>query len=105
MRNGVTRDLHPPTRETALKRVHQIQIHKSKSVLIGPIPLPGRKGAVALSALERGGPSVTETRRGGQPSGTRPINVRARPLMVPAMMAELPKFPAMWAGAVRKGGG
>jgi hypothetical protein len=63
----------------------------NKSVVIGPVPFQGSgRGA---RALEEGGPSVK------RPSG-RTVEIRPRPYMRPAFLAELPKVGPGFKGSV-----
>jgi hypothetical protein len=69
-----------------------------KSVVIGPAKLNSVVDPDAPPALEYGGRSTVEGRRGGP---RRRITVRPRPFMGPALKAELPGLPAMWRDSVR----
>lgn len=69
-----------------------------KSVVIGPALLNARSGAMALKALEYGGPSMIEEGRTGK---RKRIMIRARPFMRPARDAELPAFRRMLKNSVR----
>lgn len=69
-----------------------------ESVVIGPARINGVVDPRALPALEYGGPSTVEDRRGGT---RRPVSVKARPFMGPALAKELPGLPAMWRDSVK----
>ena len=66
-----------------------------RSVVIGPMPL--HRGSDAPQLLEYGGRARRRDRRGRR----RIARYRARPFMGPALAAERPKLPAMWANSVR----
>lgn len=72
---------------------------RTDSVVVGPVPFgPG----VAPKALEYGGPSV-RARRIKAADGTKlvarkPVKIRPRPFMHPAMVHELPKFTQLYRG-------
>jgi len=69
----------------------------TRTVVVGPALLSGTQSREALHALEHGGPSTVVDPRGRR----RPITVRARPFMRPAMLAELGNFPTLFANTVR----
>jgi hypothetical protein len=69
----------------------------NKSVVIGPAKISGTVDPDALPALEYGGSSTTEDRRGRK----QRIAVKARPFMGPAFEAERPGLPAMWRDSVK----
>jgi hypothetical protein len=71
---------------------------ETKSVVIGPAKLNSVVDSAALPALEYGGTSTAEDRRGGK---RRKISIRARPFMTPALEAEKPGLPAMWRDSVK----
>lgn len=72
----------------------------TKSTVVGPVPFGA---GVAPKALEHGGMSLRKrklrTAKGNERlTATRPILIRKRPFMHPAMMAELPKFAGLFRG-------
>jgi hypothetical protein len=69
-----------------------------KSVVVGPVRIGGTVDPDALPALEHGGESVIEERKGGK---RKRISIKARPFMGPALAKELPGLPAMWKNSVR----
>lgn len=69
----------------------------NNSVVVGPVRLGSTVDPGALPALEYGGSSTVEDRRGVR----RRIQVRPRPFMGPALRQELPGLPAMWRDSVR----
>lgn len=74
----------------------------ARSVVIGPVALPGRGGPPVLKALEKGGPSRVRTGAGarGFLGGWRRVGVRARPFMKPAFEEELRGLGRLWANAI-----
>lgn len=70
----------------------------NKTVVIGPKKLNGVIGPRILMALEFGGTSVVRDSRSRRlRHKLRPINVKARPFMGPALEAEKPKFAGIFA--------
>ncbi len=69
------------------------------SVVIGPVPLPGKTGT-APAALEAGGNSKLRTMRRGI-QVVRTSAIRARPFMGPALEAEEPNLPPLWANCLK----
>ncbi len=67
-----------------------------QSVVIGPMLFKTAGGARVPEVLEHGGRSFV-TRRGRK----KPITVRKRPFMAPALAKEAPKFPNLFANSVR----
>jgi len=91
----------PPKSHTGtLKRGIFFGRRAKHSMLVGPIRIG--KG-VAPRALEKGGASVrTRTIRvhGAKMKVTKPITVRARPFMGPALTQVSAKFPDLWTNSV-----
>jgi hypothetical protein len=75
---------------------------RAHSVVVGPVLFRSRGATTVPRLLERGGRVQVDVRR-GRARRTRRVNQRylARPFMNPAMLAEAPKFPQLWKGAVR----
>lgn len=70
----------------------------TRTVVVGPALLSNTlAGAAALKALEYGGTSIVSAGRAGK---TRPVRVRARPFMRPALAAAAPNFPAILRASV-----
>lgn len=80
-----------------LKRAIKFAVEGDRVVVIGPERLGGTVDPAALPALEYGGGSTAEDRKGKR----RKISVKARPFMGPALAKELPGLPAMWRDSVR----
>ena len=122
-RKKVSAPGQPPSVHTtdSVATLKNIQFHydpQRHSVVVGPIGLNQRGGAVP-GILEHGGEAhLTEVRMGrdwlptgaraakmfrrrGQPVRRRRIKIAARPFMRPAALKELPKFPAFWANSVK----
>lgn len=68
----------------------------AKSVVIGPTL--SNKPTGAPKTLEYGGPATIVDRRKGT---SHQVLIQPRPFMNPALQAELPGLPAMWANSVR----
>jgi hypothetical protein len=99
-RKGVSAPGDPPHAHTGLiKRFLFFSYDRErKSVVIGPAKLNRVVSSTALPALEYGGRTQIEDRRGAR---LRTANVDPRPFMGPAYQAEAPKLPAMWRDSVR----
>lgn len=99
-RKGVSTPGGPPSSHTGLIRKFLFFAYEPdrKSVVIGPARLNSVVDPDALPALEYGGESTAEDRRGGK---RKRISVRARPFMGPAFEAEKPGLPAMWRDSVK----
>lgn len=69
-----------------------------KSVVIGPARVGGTVDSDSLPALEYGGPSTIESRRGGP---RRRIRIEARPFMGPAFDEEVRRLPPNWRDSVK----
>jgi hypothetical protein len=69
-----------------------------QSVVIGPVRLNGEGGSVP-ALHEFGGSKVVEQRsfRGNRVVSKRVARYPARPFMGPALQAEAPNFPSLWA--------
>jgi hypothetical protein len=63
----------------------------TRSVVVGPAKLSGRRYGMAPSILEGGGAAEI---------GKRRVAIEARPYMGPALTKNTPKFPSLWANAV-----
>lgn len=72
---------------------------KTESTVIGPVKFGL---GLAPKALEYGGMSIRSRRikaaSGEKLVAKKPVKIRARPFMNPALRAELPKFPGMFRG-------
>ena len=64
----------------------------TRSTVVGPVRLNGRKSIDAPSILEGGGRTKI---------GTQTVEIEARPYMGPALVANSPKFPSLWANTVK----
>lgn len=69
----------------------------TRSVVVGPSILNGASGARTLTALEYGGPSVVVDSKGRR----RPIFVRPRPFMRPALVSALDDLARKWRDQVK----
>jgi len=69
----------------------------SRSVVVGPALLNGRSGARTLQALEYGGPSTIRDSKGRE----KPVIVRARPFMGPALSKAMADLARKWQGQVK----
>jgi hypothetical protein len=69
-----------------------------RSVVVGPVPLAGRR-AVAPRALEEGG--ISRVKSFGRFGSWLAAYIRKRPYMQPALKAELPGLPGMWRNSVK----
>lgn len=98
-RKGISPPAGPPYAHTGLiKRFLYFSYDDSRrSVVIGPARLNSTVDPDALPALEYGGESHIEDRRGKR----RTITVKPRPFMGPAFKAELPNAPPLWRDSVR----
>jgi len=67
-----------------------------KSVVIGPLLFKSTDGVRIPEVLEHGGKSYVTTR-----GRKKPIRIRKRPFMAPALAKEAPKFPNLFANSVR----
>ena len=107
-RRGISRPGQPPhahrARGTGIKAIRFDYIAHTRSVIVGPIKFPGRRGQ-APPTLELGGigsyldwSPLTNTR-----SIRRRARFRARPFMVPALHRELRdgRFLAIWRDSIR----
>ena len=97
-RKRVSRPGEPPSSHTGLLKrfiffVYERQRH---SVIVGPVRL-NQKAGEAPSTLEFGGPSKVFDRRLRR---IRPIQIKARPYMRPALEKERAKLPPLWANSV-----
>jgi hypothetical protein len=76
---------------------------QNMGVVIGPVLLNGSQGSVP--ALHEFGGSrairVTRRQRGQRVAVVRQARYPARPFMGPALAAEAPKFPSLWASSGR----
>lgn len=99
-RKGVSPPAGPPSSHTGLLKKFLFFSYdpSSRSVVIGPARIGGTVDPDALPALEYGGESTVVDRRGGK---RRKVTIRPRPFMGPALDAERPGFPGMWADSVR----
>jgi hypothetical protein len=90
----------PPSVHTGLIKRFIFFVYElaRKSVVIGPVKLNSVVDPGALAALEYGGQSTVEDRRGGP---RRRITVRPRPYMRPALKAELSGLSALWKNSIR----
>lgn len=93
-RKGTSRPGHPPFSHVGtLKRfIFFGYDERRRSVVIGPVIVPGKKGT-APHALEYGG--RTALKRGGT------VMVRQRPYMHPAFEKELVKVPDLWRDSIK----
>ncbi len=67
-----------------------------RSVVIGPVVVPGKSGK-APSALEHGG-KVTITAGAAQ---GQTVEIEPRPFMGPAFTKELPGVPSLWRDSIK----
>ena len=91
----------PPSSHTGLLRRFLFfgYDRRRKTVVVGPMRLNQKVGN-APEALEYGGTSViVEGLR--RRRRKRRVRIGARPYMGPAMRAEAPKFPKLWANSVK----
>lgn len=119
---GQTPSIYSKDKNRTLKKILFGYDPTAHSVIVGPV---GFGRAEAPRALELGGastvrvPKKNEGRRSSpaqaasfkrrkalgliqrKPSVRRPIKVEPRPFMNPALKREAPKFPGLWAGAVK----
>lgn len=88
----------PPSSHTGLLRNFIFFVYDARrhSVLVGPVRLHQKAGEVPAT-LEYGGTSAVFDR---QLRRMRPIVIKARPYMRPALAREQPKLPALWANSV-----
>lgn len=87
----------PSSHVGTLKRLIYFSYDDSRnSVVVGPTLINNSSGAP--SALEHGGTSLILDRKTGKSSRA---TIAARPYMGPALEAEAPGFPAMWANSVK----
>ena len=95
-RKAISEPGNPPSSHTGLLRngIFFGYDITSRSVVVGPVPLRGRR-PVAPPALEYGGTSSTPG------TFSRTFNVRARPYMRPALRKELPGLPRLWKNSVK----
>jgi hypothetical protein len=93
-RKGVSKPGNPPFSHTGLLKKFLFFGYDAnrRSVVIGPVMLPGKKGR-APSVLEHGG-------RITLPRGNT-ADVAPRPFMQPAFEKELPKAAGLWANSVK----
>jgi len=100
-RKGASPPGSPPSSHTGLlRRFIFFGYERSRqTVVVGPMRLNQKAGA-APAALEHGGTSVVVegTRRRRR---KRPVRIRARPYMGPALAKEAPKFPKLWANSIK----
>jgi hypothetical protein len=68
-----------------------------QSVIVGPVLFKSAAGVRIPEVLEHGGRSYVKDRKGRRKS----VRVKARPFMKPALKAEAPKFPNLFANSVR----
>jgi len=100
-RRAASRPGQPPSsHEGSLRRLIFFGYEPgTKNVVIGPTPFTSSPSADLLEQDHKaGGVRRIRRRRGGK---TVTMTYRARPFMGPAMDAEKPKLPGMWAGAVK----
>jgi len=79
------RQSYSPLRERIFYAVEDVDFR----TVVGPELLPGKQGA---GSLEEGGPIRL--------SDGRTVSIERRPFMLPALMAELPGVPDLWANAI-----
>lgn len=98
-RKGISLPGGPPHSHTGLIRRFLFFAYDRdrSSVVIGPARLNRVVDPRALPALEYGGASTMEPRRGER----RSIRVRPRPFMGPALAKERPQLPRLWRDSVR----
>lgn len=107
---------HSTDKVATIKNILFAYEPRSRSVVVGPVLLNGRRQAgVVPETLEFGGAvAIHEKRVGtvwrsigrrkprpGQPTRVRQARYRKRPFMGPALEREAPKFPDLWGNSVR----
>lgn len=94
---------HSRDKTVTLKNILFAYDSNTRSVVIGPVRLNGRKGNVPR-LLEEGGRTTLirrRYRRGQRVLIREPATYHKFPYMGPAFQKELPKVPQMWAGSVK----
>lgn len=89
----------PPRTKQAgspLKQIRFAYDEKSRSVVVGPIKLTGKRTQDALEVTEMGG-TTTRKARGRRVR----VNYAARPFMVPALEKRAPELPQLWKNAIK----
>jgi len=99
-RKAVSAPGEPPSAHgDELKDIRFDYDERLRSVVIGPIRLPGKLGN-APEALEHSGPSVVY-QHADHNRETRPAYIRERPFMGPAFAEELKRLPATWRDSMK----
>lgn len=94
---------HSKDKHRTLKNILFAYEPSRQSVVIGPVLLNGEGGSVP--ALHEFGGSkairVTQRHKGQKVRVVKQATYPARPFMGPALAAEAPKFPSLWANSAR----
>lgn len=107
-RKGPSAPGQPPSAHSrdavaSLKTILFAYDQRAMSVVIGPVLLNGSQGSVPALHEFGGVQSIRRPARGRRPASVRMARYPKRPYMAPALAAEAPNFPSLWADSVGRG--